>query len=116
MSRILIQDENQTLVAENLILAESLSARMKGLLGRAALLEHEAMLLRPCRSIHMWFMRFPIDVIFLDQNLRVIKAVSNLKPWQLAIAPRRTHCVLEAAAGKIRQVNLSSGDQLTLDL
>ena len=71
------------------------------------------MLIRPCRSIHMWFMRFSIDAAFLDEELRVLKISRNLRPWQLAFAPRKTHCVLEAAAGEFERITV--GDQLTIN-
>ena len=110
MSRILIQDGSDTVLLGNVILAESLSARMCGLLGRGSLPPDTGMLIRPCRSIHMWFMRFPIDAAFLDRDMRVLKIARNLRPWQLALAPNQTYCVLETAAGVL--ANLSLGDQL----
>jgi uncharacterized membrane protein (UPF0127 family) len=110
MSRILINDENKTLLAEKVILAESTAARMKGLLGRSGLEPDTVLLIRPCRSIHMWFMRFSIDAAFLDADLRVLKVSRNLKPWQLAFAPRKTTSVLETAAGVLN--NVQPGDLL----
>jgi uncharacterized membrane protein (UPF0127 family) len=113
MSRILIQDENKTVLLEELILAETPTARMRGLLGRSELPKKTGMLIRPCRSIHMWFMRFPIDAAFLDKELCVLKISRNLRPWQLAFAPRKTHCVLETAEGTFQE--LKTGMQLSVD-
>ena len=113
MSRILINDGNDDILAEKVILAESTAARMKGLLGISGLGTNTAMLIRPCRSIHMWFMRFPIDAAFLDAELRVLKVARNLKPWQLAFAPRKTASVLETASGVLDRVQ--AGDSLLLD-
>lgn len=112
MSRILIQDEKDTVLLDEVIPAETTAARMRGLLGRSALPEKTGLLIRPCRSIHMWFMRFAIDAAFLSEDLRVLKVVHNLRPWQLAFAPRKTHGVLETSAGVLK--GLSPGDQLTL--
>jgi uncharacterized membrane protein (UPF0127 family) len=111
MSRILINDG--TVVVEKLTLAELLPARLKGLIGRGSLPVDHGMLLRPCKSIHMWFMRFPIDAAFLDKNMCVLKIVRNLRPWQVAIAPRKTHCVLETASGQLK--TLKEGMQLICD-
>ena len=80
MSRILIQDENRTVLLEKMILAETPNERMRGLLGRSSLPAETGMLIRPCRSIHMWFMRFAIDAAFLDKELRVLKISRNLRP------------------------------------
>ena len=113
MSRILIQDENKSELLEQVISAETPAARMRGLLGRSSLPAGTGMLIRPCRSIHMWFMRFAIDAAFLDAELRVLKISRNLRPWQLALAPRKTHCVLEAAAGTLAKAAV--GDQLILN-
>jgi uncharacterized membrane protein (UPF0127 family) len=111
MSRILMT-EGMVLV-EHILFAETTSERMKGLLGRSGLDRNTAMLIRPCRSIHMWFMRFPIDAAFLDAELRVLKISRNLKPWQLAFAPLQTHSVLETAAGVLN--NVQPGDLLQQD-
>lgn len=112
MSRILIKEADRSVVVEKLILAESTGARMRGLLGRTGLPLDSGMLLRPCRSIHMWFMRFAIDAAFLDADLRVLKVARNLRPWALGWAPRKTHCVLETAAGVLQSLKI--GDRLFL--
>ena len=111
MSRILIKDGTE--VVANLLLAETLPARMQGLLGHPSLARDTGMLLRPCRSIHMWFMRFPIDAAFLDADLRILKISRGLRPWQLAFAPRKTTSVLETAEGAMAAVNI--GDVLTVE-
>ncbi|MDF7807707.1 DUF192 domain-containing protein [Pontiellaceae bacterium B12219] len=113
MSRILMKSENRPVLIETVLFAESTAQRMKGLLGRSGLPASSGMLIRPCRSIHMWFMRFPIDAAFLDANLNVLKLSRGLKPWQLAFAPPRTHAVLETAAGVLDPVQV--GDTLRLD-
>jgi uncharacterized membrane protein (UPF0127 family) len=111
MSRILTKDEN--VVVSQVVYAETLPARLRGLLGRAALAENTGLLIRPCQSIHMWFMRFPIDAAFLDRDLRVLKIARNLRPWQLAFAPRQTHCVLETATGVLAERGV--GDRLRIE-
>lgn len=110
MSRILINRTRDALVVGHLIRAESTLARMRGLLGRMNLPTDTGLLIDPCRSIHMWFMRFSIDAAFLDAELRVLKVKRSLRPWQLGWAPRKTRCVLETAAGVM--ANLQVGDQL----
>lgn len=113
MSRILINEANKAVVVENLLLAESVVGRMQGLLGRSSLPRDTGLLLRPCRSIHMWFMRFLIDAAFLDGNLRVLKIVRNLRPWQVVIAPKGTRSVLETATGVLD--NVQTGDLLAVE-
>ena len=84
---------------------------MKGLLGRKALAPEEGILLRPASSIHTWFMRFPIDAVFVDRELAVVGVAPNLKPWRAA-ARRGAHAVVELAAGESERHGLRPGDRL----
>jgi uncharacterized protein len=86
--------------------------RMKGLLGRRALSREEGLLLQPAGSVHTWFMRFPIDVVFLDRELRVLRVVEALRPWRVAAA-RGAKAVLELPAGAAARARLREGDVLS---
>jgi uncharacterized membrane protein (UPF0127 family) len=85
--------------------------RMKGLLGRNALAADEGILLRPAGSIHMLFMRFAIDAVFLDRDLVVVGVVRGLRPWRFA-ARRGAKQVVELAEGAAAGVH--PGDRLQL--
>lgn len=87
--------------------------RLKGLLGRRSLPSGEGLLLRPASSVHMFFMRFPIDVAFLDRELRVLSIKRELKPWRAA-GRRGAHAALELPAGECERRGLQPGDQLEL--
>jgi len=84
---------------------------MRGLLGRASLDADEGMLFRPAGSIHMLFMRFAIDAVFLDRDLVVVDVVRGLKPWRFA-GRRGSKIVVELAEGAAAGVQ--PGDQLYL--
>lgn len=88
--------------------------RMVGLLGKQDLSAGEALLIRPCSSVHTYFMRFSLDVIFLDREYRVLKVVRNLKPFRFSGA-RRSHVVIELPAGALGGIDIEPGDQLTLE-
>jgi uncharacterized membrane protein (UPF0127 family) len=103
-----------TEVCPHCVVANSVWLRTKGLLGRASLPEEEGILLRPGSSIHMFFMRFPIDAVFLDRELRVLHVAADLKPWRLA-AKRKAKAVLELPAGRCARVGVREGDRLTLE-
>src|SRR5947208_13645533 len=90
--------EEGTIVCERCVLGDTALTRMKGLLGRRELEEGEGILLRPASSVHMAFMRFPIDAVFLDRDLRVVKVAAELRPWRAA-GRRGAKAVLEIAAG-----------------
>ena len=84
---------------------------MRGLLGRAALDPDEGMLFEPAGSIHMFFMRFPIDAIFCDRELAVIDVERGLAPWRIA-GRQGAKIVIEVAAGAAAGVQ--PGDRLVL--
>jgi uncharacterized protein len=106
--------EDGTVVCERCLLADGPLVRMRGLLGRASLPEDEGILLRPASSIHMFFMRFPIDAVFLDRDLNVVRVATGLAPWRLA-AKRGSKSVLELAAGVCDRAGLDVGDRLVLE-
>jgi uncharacterized membrane protein (UPF0127 family) len=100
-------------VCERCLLAETPLTRLRGLLGRKQLEQGEGLLLRPASSIHMWFMRFPIDAVFVDRENRVLRVVEHLAPWRLA-ACRGAKAVIELPAGEAARVGLVAGDRLSL--
>jgi hypothetical protein len=90
--------------------ARSMGTRMKGLLGRRSLDEGEGLAFRE-KSIHMLFMRMPIDAVFCDGDLTVVKVVANLAPWRFAGA-RNARFVLEIAAGDAERLGIVVGTEL----
>jgi uncharacterized membrane protein (UPF0127 family) len=109
-----VRKEDGTVVCARCAVADSAWTRTKGLLGRASLDEDEGILLQPGGSIHMFFMRFAIDAVFLDRDLRVLRVAAGLKPWRMA-SKRGAKAVLELSAGRCARVGLAEGDQLVLD-
>jgi len=93
-------------------LADAPSSRFKGLMGRPSLAHDEGMLLATW-SIHTSFMRFPIDVVFLDSNYSVVRVVPSLKPWRVAVE-RSAHAVVELPAGAAVDAGLEPGERLSL--
>ena len=89
------------------------TSRRRGLLGRDGLAASAALMLEPCAAVHTAFMRFAIDVVFLDREGYAVKIVRNLLPWRIAVAPR-AHVVVEMAAGSLEHLDLSVGDRLFL--
>ncbi len=63
----------------------------------------------------MFFMRFPIDAIYLDRENRVLAIQAELKPWRIGAPVKRAHKVLEISAGRAREVNLAVGDVLLFE-
>jgi uncharacterized membrane protein (UPF0127 family) len=101
-------------VCERCELADTIPSRMRGLLGRSGLETGEGLLIRPTNSVHMFFMRFPIDVVFLDRELVVRKVVAALAPWRMA-GCRGASSALELPAGEASRRGLQVGDRLVLE-
>ena len=98
-------------VCEHLLVAARPLRRMRGLLGRASLPPGEGILLRPAGSVHTFFMRFPIDVVFLDRDERVVGIEAAVPPWRTA-SRRGARSVVELAAGECERRGLRVGDRL----
>lgn len=96
-------------VLASLEVADGRRARARGLLGRDGV--DGALLLRPARSVHTLGMRFPIDVAFCDDDLRVIRAVT-MPRHRVSLPVRRARVVIEAEAGAFARWRLQPGDQL----
>jgi uncharacterized protein len=101
----------ETELAASVELANHSAARGKGLLGRDSLLAGEGLWILPCQAVHTVGMRFPIDLVYLDRDLRVRKVRSNVYPWRLS-ACVSAHSVLELAPGTIQETRTNRGDQL----
>jgi uncharacterized membrane protein (UPF0127 family) len=87
---------------------------MRGLLGRRTLDSDEGILLRPAGSVHTFFMRFAIDVLFLDRDLVVVGIEPELRPWRTA-GRRGAKSVVELAAGECARRGVVVGDRLAVD-
>ncbi len=109
-----VVDPTGAVVCEQCVLADSYPRRLRGLLGRSDLPAGEGLLLRPCGSVHTWFLRFPIDVVFLDRELTVLRVLSRMGKWRMAGA-RGAKAVLELAAGEAEARGVRPGDRLTLE-
>jgi uncharacterized protein len=96
-------------VCEECLVAATPFARMRGLLGRRSLPSGSGILLRPAASVHTFFMRFAIDVVFLDDELRVVGISPNLRPWRAA-GKRGARAVLELPSGECARRDLRVGD------
>ena len=104
-----------TKVADDARHARSFRLRLVGLLGRSSLEPGEALLLDPCTSVHTAFMRFTIDVIYLNRARRVVKVVPELKPFRVSGMLRGAHSVIELPCGTIVKAKTEVGDQLAFE-
>lgn len=109
-----IIEENGRVLADKIEIAETLASRSQGLLGRQSLDPGQGLLIRPCSSIHMFFMKFPIDAIFLSKDLKVVRIAHSLMPWRLSGCMFGCYQVLEMCSGVAKNCSLSKGNTLKL--
>ena len=102
-----------TILAAQLEKAHTAAARNKGLLGRDSLPPGEGLWIAPCESVHTFFMRFPIDLIYLDRKLRVKKVRHSVGAWRIS-ACLTAHSVLELPAGTAAATRTQRGDQVEI--
>lgn len=110
---MLVDERTHEVVATSVELATTRRARRVGLLGRDRLDVDAALVLAPCLAVHTAFMRFPIDIAFVDRHGRAVRLVRDLSPWRMAIAPR-AYAAIELPAGALARHEVDVGDRLEL--
>ena len=112
MVTLINQTQNQP-IADKVMVADNYWLRLKGLLGKKELNDGEGLWLKPCNSVHMFFMKIPLDLVFLDKDNKVIHLIENLKPWQVSPVVKESKSVLELPVGLINLTRISLKDTLT---
>ena len=109
----LVNARTRCAVADDVEVALTRKARRKGLLGRASLPPFSGLVLAPCAAVHTMFMRFAIDVVFVDAEGRAVHVVPQLAPWRAAMS-LLAHAVIELPAGTLASREVAVGDPLYL--
>ena len=102
-------------LAERLVVPRSFVGRGLGLMFRRALEPGQGMWIAPCNGIHMFFMNFPIDALFLDRERRLVRVCPNLKPWRMVPIVFGAHSVLELPANTVAGLDLERGEPLSIE-
>lgn len=110
----LVRDSDGFCVAQQVVCAHGLISRAIGLLGRTGLPGNFTLWLKPCRAVHTWGMRFPIDVMFVDRDLCITRIVIHLPPWRFAHGGTKADSAFEFSADTPAMSHLMVGDVLTL--
>jgi uncharacterized protein len=98
-------------VVADIFIADTFMKRFLGYMFRKKP-HHEAILINPCSSIHTYFMKFNIDVLFLNENMKVIRKIDKLEPSRVIMPVKASVMVIEAEAGRFTEVAV--GDKVTL--
>lgn len=106
---------NEQVIAEDILLADNLWTRLIGLMFKEEPPQKaKGLLLQPCNSIHTFFMRYPLDVVFLDSQNKTVKIIRGLRPWRMTWIYFRASKTLELPAGELTQA-ISLGDVLEVE-
>lgn len=97
---------------KDVLLAESFIARLTGYMFRKKP-HHKAIMFNPCNSIHTFFMRFDIDVLFLNSNMEIVKKAEALKPGKAVMPVKDAKYVIESEAGAFKDFEV--GDRITMN-
>ena len=104
---------NELLLADQVKSADTFFQRFMGLMGKKCLGGGQGMLFKNCSSVHCFFMHFPIDVVYLTQDMKVLY-VETIKPWHIGSFVKKAKHVLELPAGSVQ--GLSAGTQIRIEL
>jgi uncharacterized membrane protein (UPF0127 family) len=110
---VLVNATKKTVVSDNCHFANTVLKRVVGLLNRGKFDKGEGLLLDRCYGIHTFGMRFPIDVLFLDKDLCVIRAVKSLSPYRTCVVKKSVY-VLEVPVGALDASRTGEGDQIQI--
>lgn len=110
---ITLRSHSGETICRRCLVADTPALRLRGLLGRAGLAPDEGLLIRPTNAIHMWFMRFSIDAVFVDEQGTIVRIAEHLRPWRMA-AKRGAREVVELPAGSCARHGLGVGDRLLI--
>ena len=110
---VLINTRTNEAIASDVALAATRSSRRRGLLGHSGLSPAAALVLSPCWAVHTMFMRFAIDLIFVDRDGQAVRIVRELSPWRMAAAPG-ARSTIELASGILKFRDIRIGDRLCL--
>lgn len=109
-------ERNNALVGDKIKVADSFWTRFKGLMMAPDLAEGEGLIITPCNSIHMMFMRYAIDALFIDKTNKIVAIYENLKPWiGLTKLYSNVVSVIELPANIVKKLDLKIEDSLRLE-
>lgn len=109
---MLVNLNNGQVVATELEQAHTFLTRLKGLMGRAALMPGQGLEIRPCNSVHTCFMQFDLDLIFLDKDRRILHLERSMQPWRMSKIIKAATIVVELPGGTIDATGCEIGHLL----
>ena len=105
---------NKVLIGSHIKLANTFFKRLRGLLGTKDLPSGKGLLIIPCKQVHTFFMRYHLDLVFLDEYNIIVHMIEDIPPFRISPYIRESQKVLELKAGTIKQYDLMEGEKLDI--
>jgi len=112
---MLITENKEIIIARKVIIADTFLRRFVGLMGKLSLASHEALMLVPCSQVHTMFMFFPLDLLFLDEDMVIVKIVYHLRPFSISPNVKNAKYVVEMKSGTLEGLELKEGERVILN-
>jgi uncharacterized membrane protein (UPF0127 family) len=109
-----LESDGGDVVATNVEVADTVWRRFVGLMGRRDLPAGHGLCIKPCSSVHMFFMRFPLDVAFVDDDGRVVHAYHGIRPWRVSRIVRGAKAAIELPSGALAAAGVAAGSVLRM--
>ena len=109
---------NNNSIGNNIKIADNFFTRFKGLMFKKELNVNEGLIINPCNSIHMFFMNFPLDILFVNENNEVVEILENIKPWRVSKLYFNAEYVVELPINTVKSKNIQKNQKIfikTLD-
>lgn len=101
------------ILCRDLKVADDFFSRLIGLMFKSEMIGFDGLLIKQCNSIHTFFMRYKLDLVFLDKELKVVKVIENMKPWRATLMYFKASQVLELKSGTLNN-RIIKDDQLEI--
>jgi hypothetical protein len=114
--KVSVRAANGSLIAGDVTVGDGFGTRFMGRMGREQLGTDEGLWLLRCNSVHMFFMRAPLDIAYLDRERRVVRCVPEMRPWRFKLLPvPHANSALELSPGSLSRHDVKEGDQLEME-
>ena len=113
IEKIFVSNKEVT-IATSVKVANTFFRRLKGLMGTASLSRGSALLISPCKQVHTFFMRYSLDIVFLDESHYIVHLVNSLPPFRISPYIKKSKKVLELPARTIEEYELKVGDKIDM--
>lgn len=114
MKRVMIKNISKNIIITNdSYLANNFFTRLKGLMGKKNM-DYDALCIKPCKGVHTFFMRFNINIIYVDKKGRILKIIKNLKPWKVTKFIKESEYIIEIDSKKSKYMKIEVGDELEI--